>query len=92
MKRSRVNDIMAHADEMIRSFGFKLPPFAYWTPKEFYENRSIADHIIDANVAGTLLTSAQEILTPWGYFYSPYAMADWQICSVVVACAMLKSF
>ena len=48
MKRSRVNDIMAHADEMIRSFGFQLPPFAYWTPKEFYENRSIADHIIDA--------------------------------------------
>ena len=48
MKRSRVNDIMAHADDMIRSFGFQLPPFAYWTPKEFYENRSIADHIIDA--------------------------------------------
>ena len=48
MKRSRVNDIMAHADEMIRSFGFRLPPFAHWTPKEFHENKSIAGHIIDA--------------------------------------------
>ena len=39
---------MAHADEMIRSFGFRLPPFAYWTPKEFHDNKSIAGHIIDA--------------------------------------------
>ena len=47
MKRSRVNDIMAHADEMIRSFGFQLPPFAYWTPKEFFDNKTAAEHIID---------------------------------------------
>ena len=35
MKRSRINDIMAAADEMIRAHGFTLPPFAYWTPEEF---------------------------------------------------------
>ena len=35
MKRSRINDIMAAADEMIRGFGFTLPPFAYWTPDDF---------------------------------------------------------
>ena len=29
MKRSRVNQIIAQADEMIRSFGFVLPPFAF---------------------------------------------------------------
>ena len=29
MKRSRINDIMAAADEMIRHYGFVLPPFAY---------------------------------------------------------------
>ena len=38
---------MAHADEMIRSFGFQLPPFAYWTPKEFFDNKTPAEHIID---------------------------------------------
>ncbi|MGB4518073.1 MAG: D-lyxose/D-mannose family sugar isomerase, partial [Planktomarina temperata] len=31
MKRSQVNDIMVQADDMIRSFGFTLPPFAYWS-------------------------------------------------------------
>ncbi len=35
MKRSRVNDIMAAAEAMMRSFGFTLPPFAHWAPEEF---------------------------------------------------------
>ena len=35
MKRTRINQIMAEADEMIRHYGFTLPPFAYWTPDEF---------------------------------------------------------
>ena len=35
MKRSRINQIMADADEMIRRYGFVLPPFAYWTPDQF---------------------------------------------------------
>jgi D-lyxose ketol-isomerase len=48
MKRSRINDIMADADQMIRSFGFNLPPFAYWTPDEFRANRDIARAVIDA--------------------------------------------
>ena len=34
MKRSEVNEIMRAADDFIRSFGFILPPFAYWTPDE----------------------------------------------------------
>ncbi|MEX1662788.1 D-lyxose/D-mannose family sugar isomerase [Thioclava sp. 15-R06ZXC-3] len=28
MKRSRVNEITAKAEEMILEFGFRLPPFA----------------------------------------------------------------
>ena len=48
MKRSRINDIMAHADDMIRKFGFTLPPFAYWTPSEFQQNADRARHVIDA--------------------------------------------
>jgi D-lyxose ketol-isomerase len=48
MKRSRVNETIAQADDMIRSFGFTLPPFAYWTPEEFCANKSQADHIIEA--------------------------------------------
>ena len=48
MKRSRINQIMAEADEMIRSYGFVLPPFANWTPEEFKEKAGAARHVIDA--------------------------------------------
>jgi D-lyxose ketol-isomerase len=34
VKRSEVNEIMRSADDFIRSFGFRLPPFAYWSPDE----------------------------------------------------------
>lgn len=48
MKRSRINQIMAEADEMIRSYGFVLPPFARWSPEAFKHNASTARHVIDA--------------------------------------------
>lgn len=35
MKRSEINAIMQDADDFIRSRGFYLPPFAYWTPDEW---------------------------------------------------------
>lgn len=33
---------------MIHSYGFALPPFAYWTPDQFKANASSARHVIDA--------------------------------------------
>ena len=47
MKRSEINHIMTEADELIRRYGFRLPPFAYWTPDEFAARRSSAGHIIN---------------------------------------------
>ena len=35
MKRSEVNNIMKEADAFMKSHGFFLPPFAYWTPDEW---------------------------------------------------------
>jgi D-lyxose ketol-isomerase len=55
MKRSEVNLIMREADEFIRSFGFLLPPFAYWTPDEFRRQRTTAQSII-ANRLGWDIT------------------------------------
>ena len=46
MKRSRVNEIMAAADDMIRSHGFVLPPFAYWSPETFRERAADAERIV----------------------------------------------
>ena len=48
MKRSRINQIMAEADDMIRSFGFVLPPWAYWTPDEFKSRKDQAQAVIGA--------------------------------------------
>ena len=31
MKRSEINELILLADGFIRSQGFHLPPFAYWT-------------------------------------------------------------
>lgn len=48
MKRSEINEIIAQADEMMRRYGFTLPPFAYWTPEQFKANAANARHVIDA--------------------------------------------
>jgi D-lyxose ketol-isomerase len=50
IKRSRVNQIMREADAFIRSFGYVLPPFAYWSPAEMKARRSEIQAIIDANL------------------------------------------
>ncbi|MBS1301138.1 D-lyxose/D-mannose family sugar isomerase [Loktanella sp. SALINAS62] len=48
MKRSRINAIMARANDMITAQGFTLPPFAYWSPDEFVAQKSAARHVIDS--------------------------------------------
>ena len=39
MKRSRVNEIIREGDAFIRSFGYVMPPFAYWSPDELISRR-----------------------------------------------------
>ncbi|MFP1630221.1 D-lyxose/D-mannose family sugar isomerase [Zhengella sp. ZM62] len=48
MQRSRVNAIIAEADAFIRSCGYLLPPFAYWSPEEMRERRPPG--IVDARL------------------------------------------
>ncbi len=48
MKRSQINEIITSADEMMRSFGFVMPPFAYWTPEEFKAREQDAQNVINA--------------------------------------------
>ncbi len=50
MKRSTINQIIAEADEFIRSFGFVLPPFAYWSPDEMIRRKTDITGIIDARL------------------------------------------
>jgi D-lyxose ketol-isomerase len=50
MKRSTVNQIMREADAFIRSHGYILPPFAYWSPDFFKQMKRQAKAIIDAKL------------------------------------------
>lgn len=34
MERSQINEILEESDRFIRSFGYVMPPFAYWSPDE----------------------------------------------------------
>ncbi len=67
MKRSRVNEIMAEADEMIRRHGFVLPPFAYWTPEEF-KSRTDARRIVDARMGWDITDYGQGDFDNLGLF------------------------
>lgn len=48
MKRSRINALLSEGEEIIRSHGFILPPFADWTPNVFTARQDAARHVIDA--------------------------------------------
>jgi len=50
MKRSEVNEIIRQSDAFIRSFGFALPPFAYWTPEDMKARRGEIDGIVGARL------------------------------------------
>jgi D-lyxose ketol-isomerase len=67
MKRSRVNDIMAEADDMIRRHGFVLPPFAYWTPEEL-KARTDARRIVEARMGWDITDYGQGDYDKLGLF------------------------
>ena len=50
MKRSEINAIVGEADEFIQSFGFRLPPFAYWSPAEMQARRDRIPGILAARL------------------------------------------
>lgn len=50
MKRSEVNAIIREADAFIRSFGYIMPPFAYWTPEQMKAQRQASSGIFDARL------------------------------------------
>ena len=68
MKRSEVNRIMAEADAFIRSFGFVLPPFAYWSPNEMAERRADIDGIINARLGWDITDFGQGRYDELGLF------------------------
>jgi D-lyxose ketol-isomerase len=67
-KRSRINEIMAAADDMIRHYGFVLPPFAYWTPDQFRAQKAQAGRIIGARMGWDITDYGQGRFDEMGLF------------------------
>jgi D-lyxose ketol-isomerase len=68
MKRSRINDIMAAADDTIRHYGFVLPPFARWSPDQFRAHKAEAGRIIDARMGWDITDYGQGRFDQMGLF------------------------
>ncbi len=68
MKRSQINAIMAEADDFIRSFGFALPPFAYWSPAEMKARRGQIDGIVSGRMGWDITDYGQGRFDELGLF------------------------
>lgn len=68
MKRSRINEVMAEAGEMIRHYGFTLPPFAAWSPEGFRARGQTARAIIDARLGWDITDYGQGRFNEFGLF------------------------
>ncbi|WP_370268470.1 D-lyxose/D-mannose family sugar isomerase [Nioella sp.] len=68
MKRSEINAIMAEADGFMRSFGFALPPFAYWTPEEMRARRREIEGIVSGRMGWDITDYGQGRFDELGLF------------------------
>lgn len=68
MKRSRVNEIIREADAFIRSFGYIMPPFAYWSPGEMKDRQADIGNIINAGLGWDVTDYGQGDFAKLGLF------------------------
>lgn len=66
MKRSRVNEILREGDRFIRSFGYVMPPFAYWTPEKLKAERPAG--IVDTRLGWDITDYGQGKFDELGLF------------------------
>ena len=66
MKRAQVNEIIREADAFIRSFGYVMPPFAYWSPQELKAKRPAG--IVDARLGWDITDFGQGKFEKFGLF------------------------
>jgi D-lyxose ketol-isomerase len=60
MKRSSINDIVRDGDAFIRSLGYILPPFAYWSPEEMRTRRATSAGIFERRLGWDVTDYGQE--------------------------------
>jgi D-lyxose ketol-isomerase len=68
VKRSRINEIIRRGDEFIRSFGYRLPPFAYLTPAEVKDGRETLKGVVSARLGWDITDYGQDRFDELGLF------------------------
>ncbi|MBO6719977.1 MAG: D-lyxose/D-mannose family sugar isomerase [Rhizobiaceae bacterium] len=68
MKRSRINEIIRQGDEFIRSFGYRLPPFADLTPADMKRRRPSLGGILSARLGWDITDYGQNRFDELGLF------------------------
>jgi D-lyxose ketol-isomerase len=66
MKRSRINEILRDGNDFIRSFGYVMPPFAYWSPEELRSRKP--QGIVQARLGWDITDYGQEKFDELGLF------------------------
>ncbi|GLQ17988.1 D-lyxose/D-mannose family sugar isomerase [Maritalea porphyrae] len=68
MKRSTINQIIREGDEFIRSFGYIMPPFAYWTPGQMKDRADDMQGLIKAGMGWDITDYGQGKFDELGLF------------------------
>jgi D-lyxose ketol-isomerase len=68
MKRSRINAIMAEAEDFMRGFGFVLPPFAQWSPARMRAEAPRARAVIEGRLGWDITDYGQGDFDRMGLF------------------------
>lgn len=68
MKRSVINAVMRRADEFIRSCGFYLPPFAYWSPEEWRAKGPEVREIVENHLGWDITDFGKGDFSKFGLF------------------------
>jgi D-lyxose ketol-isomerase len=66
MKRSEINEILREGNDFITSFGYVMPPFAYWSPDELKSRKPAG--IVDARLGWDITDFGQEKFDELGLF------------------------
>lgn len=68
MKRSKVNEILLEGDAFIRSFGYVMPPFAYWSESEFKDHLPASKGLINNSMGWDITDYGQGNFDDLGLF------------------------
>ena len=68
MKRSIINNIILEADEFIKLNGYKLPPFAYFSPNEFVKYKTKCQNIFSTRLGWDITDYGENNFDELGLF------------------------